>query len=73
MYKIGLKIEGCVILRGRPINTVKDLFGQDMDENEHNFDYETAKLICEAIKTQIEDVNNYGEEILIKEGHIDNY
>ena len=32
MYKVGLKIEGCAILRGRPIHTVKDVFGQDMDE-----------------------------------------
>jgi len=32
MYKVGLKIEGCAILRGRPINTVKFVFGQDMDE-----------------------------------------
>ena len=32
MYKVGLKIEGCAILRGRPIHTVKSVFGQDMDE-----------------------------------------
>ena len=32
MYKVGLKIEGCAILRGRPIHTVKSIFGQDMDE-----------------------------------------
>ena len=32
MYKIGLKIEGCAILRGRSMHTVKSVFGQDMDE-----------------------------------------
>ena len=32
MYKIGLKIEGCAILRGRSIHTVKAVFGQDMDD-----------------------------------------
>ena len=32
MYKVGLKIEGCAILRGRSIHTVKAVFGQDMDE-----------------------------------------
>jgi hypothetical protein len=32
MYKVGLKIQGCAILRGRPIHTVKSIFGQDMDE-----------------------------------------
>ena len=32
VYKIGLKIEGCVLLRGRPIHAVKAVFGQDMDE-----------------------------------------
>ena len=32
MYKVGLKIEGCAILRGRSIHTVKAVFGQDMDD-----------------------------------------
>jgi len=32
VYKVGLKIEGCAILRGRPIHTVKAVFGQDMDD-----------------------------------------
>ena len=32
MYKIGLKIEGCAILRCRSIHTVKAVFGQDMDD-----------------------------------------
>jgi len=32
IYKVSLKIEGCAILRGRPIHTVKSVFGQDMDE-----------------------------------------
>ena len=32
MYQVGLKIEGCAILRGRSIHTVKAVFGQDMDD-----------------------------------------